>query len=235
MRLTPFDQKRLRAYTSSLLDYHAILDTVRKGAGEPHTHVPTRARERAHTHMHARTLAHERAHACTHTRTHMLAHSLNCLLTIITAACMPTRAHSQVPALAALWLEGRMTGMTLSAIQRTLLVGMGFQHKTVDELADELGECWRGVPCTHTHARARTHHAHTTHTTHTHTHTHTRTTNTHTHTPHHAHTCTLGHGSPLADTWPHIFTRVWWAPDPWMRALSRGWPMELATNAPLHA
>ena len=29
--------------------------------------------------------------------------------------------------------------MTLSAIQRTLLVGMGFQHKTVEELAEELG------------------------------------------------------------------------------------------------
>mmetsp|Transcript_2880 Transcript_2880/g.8670 ORF Transcript_2880/g.8670 Transcript_2880/m.8670 type:complete len:412 (-) Transcript_2880:41-1276(-) len=70
-RLTPYDLKRLRAYTTSVLDYHAILDVV--------------------------------------------------------------------PALANLWLEGRIGGVTLSAVQRTLLVGIGFLHKSVDEVAADLG------------------------------------------------------------------------------------------------
>eukprot|EP00041_Stephanoeca_diplocostata_P033631 m.1116422 g.1116422 ORF g.1116422 m.1116422 type:complete len:1015 (+) comp24376_c0_seq2:198-3242(+) len=45
-----------------------------------------------------------------------------------------------VPQLARLWLDGSVpASITFTALQRALLVGMGFQHKTVDELATELG------------------------------------------------------------------------------------------------
>jgi hypothetical protein len=38
---------------------------------------------------------------------------------------------------ARLWLSGKMPGQQLSALQKAILVGIGFQHKTIDELATE--------------------------------------------------------------------------------------------------
>jgi N-acetyltransferase 10 len=43
-----------------------------------------------------------------------------------------------VPMVARVWFDGKIPGVTLTAIQRALLVGVGFQRKTVDELAKEL-------------------------------------------------------------------------------------------------
>ena len=44
-----------------------------------------------------------------------------------------------MPALARLFFEGRTHGLTLSAIQRLILVGVGLQHSTMDALAKVLG------------------------------------------------------------------------------------------------
>lgn len=38
---------------------------------------------------------------------------------------------------ARLWFSGKAP-LTLSALQKAILVGVGFQHKTIDELAKEL-------------------------------------------------------------------------------------------------
>lgn len=44
-----------------------------------------------------------------------------------------------VPALAKLWLDGSMPGVTMSALQRAIIVGIGLQHKTIDMLGGEFG------------------------------------------------------------------------------------------------
>ena len=44
-----------------------------------------------------------------------------------------------VPVLAKLWLSGAMSELSFTAVQRAILVGVGFQRKSIDELATELG------------------------------------------------------------------------------------------------
>ena len=44
-----------------------------------------------------------------------------------------------VPTVARLWFDGKMPSVTLTALQRALLCGVGFQRKSIDEIAKELG------------------------------------------------------------------------------------------------
>eukprot|EP00729_Bicosta_minor_P007993 gene7993-4888_t len=44
-----------------------------------------------------------------------------------------------VPTVAELWFDGKMPSVTLTALQRALLCGVGFQRKSIDEIAREFG------------------------------------------------------------------------------------------------